>query len=89
MKGWTFNDNVVRKYSADGTQLAEYTMEANYWFPEVFVFPDTEDPVLADFKAINLGVGEQTEADVDVTDADTPSSSAWRTSRTTAWLRSA
>ena len=70
VKGYTYNDNVVRKYSADGTQLAEYTMEANYWFPEVFVFPDTEDPVLADFKAINLGVGEQAEADVDVTDAD-------------------
>ena len=70
VKGWSYNDNVVRKYSADGTQLAEYTMEANYWFPEVFVFPDTEDPVLAGFKDINLGVGEQTEADVDVTDAD-------------------
>lgn len=70
VKGWTYNDNVVRKYSADGTQLAEYTMEANNWFPEVFVFPDTEDPVLADFKALNLSVGEQEEVDVDVTDAD-------------------
>ena len=37
---------VVRKYDADGKQLAEYPMIQNYWFPSLPVFPDNEAPVV-------------------------------------------
>ena len=72
VKGWTYTDNVVRKYTADGTLLAEYPMKEAYWFPEVFVFPDTEDPQVGNINAINVEVGKTSElnlADV-CTDAD-------------------
>lgn len=64
VNGWTYNDNVVRKYDADGKQLAEYTMKSNYWFPEVFVFPDTEDPIVGNIDAVT--VEENKEVNVDL-----------------------
>ena len=64
VNGWTYNDNVVRKYDADGKQLAEYTMKSNYWFPEVFVFPDTEDPIVGNIDAVT--VEESKDAVVDL-----------------------
>ena len=72
VNGWTFNDNVVRKYDADGNQLAEYTMKSNYWFPEVFVFPDTEDPVASKMDDITVLHGKEAEVDLSTicTDAD-------------------
>ena len=72
VKGWTYTDNLVRKYTADGTLLAEYPMQEAYWFPEVFIFPDTEDPQVGDISTINVEVGKTSElnlADV-CTDAD-------------------
>lgn len=65
VNGWTYNDNVVRKYDANGKQLAEYTMKSNYWFPEVFVFPDTEDPIVGNIDAVT--VEENKDAVVDLT----------------------
>ena len=72
VNGWTYNDNVVRKYDADGNQLAEYTMKSNYWFPEVFVFPDTEDPVASKMDDITVLQGKEAEVDLSTicTDAD-------------------
>ena len=72
VNGWTFNDNVVRKYDADGNQLAEYTMKSNYWFPEVFVFPDTENPVASNMDDITVLQGKEAEVDLSTicTDAD-------------------
>ena len=64
VNGWTYNDNVVRKYDANGKQLAEYTMKSNYWFPEVFVFPDTEDPIVGNIDAVT--VEENKDAVVDL-----------------------
>lgn len=69
VKGWTYTDNLVRKYNADGTLLAEYPMQEAYWFPEVFVFPDTEDPVAADLSAVSVELGKT--ALVDLADACT------------------
>ena len=48
-KGYT-NFYQVRKYDAQGNQLAIYPMndeQKNYWFPGMFVFPDTKDPVFS------------------------------------------
>lgn len=45
-KGYGDNTYVVRKYDANGTQLAEYPMIASYWFPSLPVFPDNEAPVV-------------------------------------------
>lgn len=66
VNGWTFNDNVVRKYDANGNQLAEYKMKSNYWFPGMFVFPDVEDPIVGNINAVN--VEENKDAVVDLTD---------------------
>lgn len=46
-KGFTDATYVVRKYDAEGKQLAEYPMISNYWFPSLPVFPDNEAPVIA------------------------------------------
>lgn len=70
VKGWTYNDNVVRTFDTDGNQLAEYATESNYWFPEMFVFPDTEDPVFSELPALTINVGEEVAYGIDVTDAD-------------------
>lgn len=46
-KGFGDPTYVVRKYDAEGKQLAEYPMISNYWFPSLPVFPDNEAPVIA------------------------------------------
>ena len=51
------NDYKVRRYNADGKQLAEYVMDdkdKNYWFPGMFVFPDTEDPIVGNIDAVTV-----------------------------------
>ena len=51
------NDYKVRRYDADGKQLAEYVMDdkdKNYWFPGMFVFPDTEDPIVGNIDAVTV-----------------------------------
>lgn len=61
------NDYKVRRYDADGKQLAEYVMddkEKNYWFPGMFVFPDVEDPIAGNIDAVN--VEENKDAVVDL-----------------------
>lgn len=63
------NDYKVRRYDADGKQLAEYVMddkEKNYWFPGMFLFPDVEDPIVGNINAVN--VEENKDAVVDLTD---------------------
>lgn len=66
VNGWTFNDNVVRKYDANGNQLAEYKMKSNYWFPGMFVFPDVEDPIVGNINDVT--VEENKDVVVDLTD---------------------
>lgn len=46
-KGFGDVTYVVRKYDAEGKQLAEYPMISNYWFPSLPVFPDNVAPVIA------------------------------------------
>lgn len=46
-KGYGDRTYVVRKYDAEGKQLAEYPMISNYWFPSLPVFPDNVAPVIA------------------------------------------
>lgn len=61
------NDYKVRRYDADGKQLAEYVMDdkdKNYWFPGMFVFPDVEDPIAGNIDAVN--VEENKDAVVDL-----------------------
>ena len=76
VKGWTYNDNVVRKYTADGILLAEYPMKEAYWFPEVFVFPDTEDPVVKDIDDITVNVGNIANYDLSTFASDDDNFSA-------------
>lgn len=62
------NDYKVRRYDADGKQLAEYVMDdkdKNYWFPGMFVFPDVEDPIVGNIDAVT--VEENKEVKVDLT----------------------
>lgn len=76
--GYT-NNYKVRKYDNKGNLLAEYAMEPdveaskrNYWFPGMFVFPDTEDPVWNKLAQQTVEVGSTVTLDLadKVTDAD-------------------
>ena len=76
--GYT-NNYKVRKYDNKGNLLAEYAMEhdvdaseRNYWFPGMFVFPDTEDPVWNKLAQQTVEVGSTVTIDLagQVTDAD-------------------
>lgn len=64
VNGWTFNDNVVRKYDANGNQLAEYKMKSNYWFPGMFVFPDVEDPIVGNIDAVTVEENKEVKVDL-------------------------
>ncbi len=69
------NDYKVRRYDADGKQLAEYVMDdkdKNYWFPGMFVFPDTEDPIVSNINAVNVEENKNVVVDLDnvCSDAD-------------------
>lgn len=77
-QGYT-NNYKVRKYNHQGILLGEYEMEAdveaskrNYWYPGMFVFPDTEDPVWNKLEQQTVKVGSTTTLDLtnQVTDAD-------------------
>ena len=72
-KTWGSTDYAVRRYSADGTLLAQYDLaEKNYWFPGMFVFPDTENPVVGDIASVNVREGKTATIDLSTvaTDAD-------------------
>lgn len=61
------NDYKVRRYDADGKQLAEYVMddkEKNYWFPGMFVFPDTEDPIVDNIDAVTVEENKDVKVDL-------------------------
>lgn len=64
--GYT-NDYKVRRYDANGKQLAEYVMddkEKNYWFPGMFVFPDTEDPIVGNIDAVTVEENKEVKVDL-------------------------
>lgn len=72
--GYT-NNYKVRQYDADGKQLNEYVMNdeaKNYWFPGMFTFPDTEDPVVGNIDDVTLDEGKTADLDLTsyATDAD-------------------
>ena len=61
------NDYKVRRYDADGKQLAEYVMDdkdENYWFPGMFVFPDVEDPIAGKIEAVNVEENKEVKVDL-------------------------
>ncbi len=71
-KGFGDPTYVVRKYDADGHQLAEYPMIQNYWFPSLPVFPDNAEPVVTNPDPVNMPLDAPVEislADI-ATDAD-------------------
>ena len=64
-KEWGSQDYAVRIYDNKGTQLNEYELtQKNYWFPGMFVFPDTEDPIVGNIDAVT--VEENKEVNVDL-----------------------
>ena len=72
-KDYGVTDYAVRVYDNKGNKLNQYDLEQkNYWFPGMFVFPDTEDPVAGKMDAV--AVDEDKEAEIDLsnvcTDAD-------------------
>ena len=72
-KGFGDQTYVLRKYDTAGNQLAEYPMIANYWFPSLPVFPDNEDPVIANpVDDFTMALGETKTIDLSdlATDAD-------------------
>lgn len=84
-KGFGEADYIVRKYDNKGNVLATYPMDdtcnpepdykgtaKNYWFPGMFVFPDTEAPVVADIDVVNVDEGQTANLDLTAyaTDAD-------------------
>lgn len=70
-KSWGETDYAVRRYAADGTQLAHYDLtEKNYWFPGMFVFPDAEDPTVAAIDDIAVEAGKTASIDLDGIAAD-------------------
>lgn len=61
------NDYKVRRYDADGKQLAEYVMDdkdKNYWFPGMFVFPDVEDPIVGNIDAVTVEENKEVKVDL-------------------------
>lgn len=81
-KGWgdLAHEYTIRKFDADGNQIGDYPMEPdianladrNCWFPGIFVFPDTEDPVINKLSAVSVEAGQTTTVDLSnlATDAD-------------------
>lgn len=61
------NDYKVRRYDADGKQLAEYVMDdkdKNYWYPGMFVFPDVEDPIVGNIDAVTVEENKEVKVDL-------------------------
>ena len=71
-KGFGDPTYVVRKYDADGHQLAEYPMIQNYWFPSLPVFPDNAEPVVTNPDAVNMTLDAPVNVSLEniATDAD-------------------
>ena len=72
-KDYGVTDYVVRVYDNKGNKLNQYDLEKkNYWFPGMFVFPDTEDPVAGKMDAVAVDEDKETEIDLSnvCTDAD-------------------
>ena len=71
-KGFGDPTYVVRKYDADGHQLAEYPMIQNYWFPSLPVFPDNAEPVVTNPDAVNMTLDAPVKVSLEniATDAD-------------------
>ena len=61
------NDYKVRRYDADGKQLAEYVMDdkdKNYWYPGMFVFPDVEDPIVGNIEDVTVEENKEVKVDL-------------------------
>ena len=81
-KGWgpMAHEYTIRKFDVQGNQIGDYPMESeiedvqqrNCWFPGMFVFPDTEDPVWNKLDKQTIEVGSSVTIDLadQVTDAD-------------------
>lgn len=70
-KTWGSTDYAVRRYAADGTLLAQYDLaEKNYWFPGMFLFPDTEDPTVGDIADVNVREGKTATIDLSTVASD-------------------
>lgn len=72
-KAYGSQDYAVRIYDNNGTQLNEYELtQKNYWFPGMFVFPDTEDPIVGNINAVNVEENKNIVVDLDnvCSDAD-------------------
>ena len=71
-KGFGDPTYVVRKYDADGHQLAEYPMIQNYWFPSLPVFPDNAEPMVTNPDAVNMTLDAPVKVSLEniATDAD-------------------
>ena len=81
-KGWgdLAHEYTIRKFDVQGKQIGDYPMESeiedvqlrNCWFPGMFVFPDTEDPVWNKLEKQTIKVGSTITLDLadQVTDAD-------------------
>lgn len=72
-KDYGVTDYAVRTYDNKGNKINQYDLEQkNYWFPGMFVFPDTEDPVASKMDDITVLQGKEAEVDLSTicTDAD-------------------
>ena len=72
-KDYGVTDYAVRIYDNKGNKLNQYYLEQkNYWFPGMFVFPDTEDPVAGKMDAVAVDENKEKEIDLSnvCTDAD-------------------
>ena len=64
-KGWGSQDYAVRIYDNKGTQLNEYELtQKNYWYPGMFVFPDTEDPIVGNIDAVTVEENKDVKVDL-------------------------
>ena len=63
-KSWGSKDYAVRIYDNNGTQLNEYELTQNYWFPGMFVFPDVEDPIAGKIEAVNVEENKEVKVDL-------------------------
>lgn len=64
-KAYGSQDYAVRIYDNNGTQLNEYELtQKNYWFPGMFVFPDTEDPIVGNINDVTVEENKEVKVDL-------------------------